>query len=319
MDNNKQPLISIVVLSYNSDNYILSTLESIKCQTYKKLELIITDDCSKDNTVQVVEKWLLLNKGVFSNIQFLKSPINTGVAANCNRGFKLAKGDYIKAIAGDDILYSDCIEQNVNYLLTYKTDILFSKTTLFFEENVNEEFRNNLVKIKEYTDINNEKVFSKLNVANQFKNLMYGCSVSAPSALIKRAVIEQLDWFNESIPTEDYPLWLKATYNGFRISYLNKETVKYRINRYSLSHGAKPERGKTKLEKLMEIEKAKYLTFTYILSNPFFCFDYWLVNKLNEISSNAVYLKLFLNLFKLISPFYFYRTIRKYILLNQSI
>lgn len=51
-------LVSVVVITYNSEKYILETLESIKTQSYKNLELIISDDCSKDDTVMICRDWL---------------------------------------------------------------------------------------------------------------------------------------------------------------------------------------------------------------------------------------------------------------------
>ena len=59
------PLVSIVVITYNSSKYVLDTLQSVYNQTYKNLELIISDDCSSDNTVAIVEKWLIDNGNRF--------------------------------------------------------------------------------------------------------------------------------------------------------------------------------------------------------------------------------------------------------------
>ena len=52
------PLVSVVVITYKSANTILETLESFKQQTYKNIELIVSDDCSPDHTVEVVEEWI---------------------------------------------------------------------------------------------------------------------------------------------------------------------------------------------------------------------------------------------------------------------
>ena len=62
------PLISVVVLTYNSSLYITETLNSIKDQTYDNIELIITDDCSTDSTLIICEDWINLNKSRFCKI-----------------------------------------------------------------------------------------------------------------------------------------------------------------------------------------------------------------------------------------------------------
>ncbi|KAA6320476.1 putative glycosyltransferase EpsE, partial [termite gut metagenome] len=102
---NEQPLVSIVVITYNSSKYVLETLESAKVQTYQNIELIVSDDCSTDDTVDVCQNWLDENKERFVRTELLIVLKNTGVSANCNRGYKVAKGEWIKGVAGDDMLF----------------------------------------------------------------------------------------------------------------------------------------------------------------------------------------------------------------------
>ena len=102
MSNN--PLVSIVVVTYNSSEFVLETLESAKIQTYKNIELIVTDDCSKDNTLEIVKDWVDKNKDSFIHTLVLEATVNTGISGNCNRGCNASKGEYIKTIAGDDTL-----------------------------------------------------------------------------------------------------------------------------------------------------------------------------------------------------------------------
>ena len=63
MEMNNQPLVSVPVITYNSAKFVLETLESIKAQTYQNIELVISDDCSTDNTVQICRDWVdLINQ-----------------------------------------------------------------------------------------------------------------------------------------------------------------------------------------------------------------------------------------------------------------
>ena len=62
LDLPSEPLVSIIVMTYNSEKYILETLESVRAQTYKNIELLVTDDCSIDNTVELVNVWIQENK-----------------------------------------------------------------------------------------------------------------------------------------------------------------------------------------------------------------------------------------------------------------
>lgn len=110
------PLVSVVVITYKSANTILETLESFKQQTYKNIELIVSDDCSPDNTVEVVEEWIKNNSSYFVTVQLLKNSQNIGPSGNLNRGIKAATGEWIKSLAGDDTVTPDAIAKYVEYL-----------------------------------------------------------------------------------------------------------------------------------------------------------------------------------------------------------
>jgi alpha-1,3-rhamnosyltransferase len=117
-------LVSVPVLTYNAAEFVEETLESIFNQTYSNIELIISDDCSKDNTVEIVTKWCEQDrvKARFTNIKIITVPKNTGIPANYNRCVNASSGEWIKMISGDDGLMANCVEDNVNYI-TKNTDI----------------------------------------------------------------------------------------------------------------------------------------------------------------------------------------------------
>ena len=100
----KQPLVSIIVITYNSSKYVLETLESAKAQTYQNIELIVSDDCSIDNTVEICKEWIEKDKERFVRTELITAEKNTGIPANCNRGVKAAQGEWVKLIAGDDMI-----------------------------------------------------------------------------------------------------------------------------------------------------------------------------------------------------------------------
>ena len=66
--NMRQPLVSINITTYNSSKFIIETLESAKMQTYQNIELIVSDDSSVDNTVELCKKWIEKNKGKHKDI-----------------------------------------------------------------------------------------------------------------------------------------------------------------------------------------------------------------------------------------------------------
>ena len=90
---NENPLVSVIVITYNSSNTVIETLDSIAAQTYKDIELIISDDCSKDDTVKRIKLWIEEHKDFFVNCRIITTEENTGTVKNLNRGVKASKGE----------------------------------------------------------------------------------------------------------------------------------------------------------------------------------------------------------------------------------
>ena len=128
-----KPLVTVAVTTYRSAVYVIETLESVYGQTYQEIALVISDDCSPDNTVALVNDWIALERvqNRFVSIEVITVPKNTGVSANCNRCIKAAAGDWIKFIAGDDILYPNCITDNMQFAAENpEAHIIFSQIKL---------------------------------------------------------------------------------------------------------------------------------------------------------------------------------------------
>jgi alpha-1,3-rhamnosyltransferase len=91
MEEKEQPLVSVRVITYNSSKTVIETLDSIYNQTYPNIELIISDDCSKDDTVAICREWVNQHKERFARTEILTVPQNTGVSANINRSEKACR------------------------------------------------------------------------------------------------------------------------------------------------------------------------------------------------------------------------------------
>jgi glycosyltransferase involved in cell wall biosynthesis len=223
-----EPLVSVAVITFNSERFILDTLESVKRQTYKNIELVISDDCSTDKTVDICSKWLSENIYDFKRTVIIRSEINTGISANINRAIQASNGIWIKTIAGDDLLFEDCISKNLAYVeMDNEIKILFSRLVGF---KGNQGF--GIVK-----DIFNYR-FDYFNYSpqKQYEQLLIDNFAPAPTLFIKREIIIELKGFDEDIPfLEDYPFWIKACRNNYKLHFMNRDTVYYRIHDDNLS------------------------------------------------------------------------------------
>ena len=230
MEANKQPLVSVPVITYNSAKYVLETLESIKAQTYQNIELIISDDCSTDNTVELCQQWINKHKDRFVRTEIITIDINTGVSANLNRAEAKCLGKWVKSVAGDDLLMHNCIENYVNYVTRNKDVVcVFGRVEVFGATEERSVFFNN--SIFDYS-------FFQLDVQKQLYYLTYekNC-IPASTLFFNRNKFKSLSLeCDESIPLlDDWPRWIKALISGVKFDFIDITTVLYRLHENSIS------------------------------------------------------------------------------------
>lgn len=230
MEMNNRPLVSVPVITYNSAKFVLETLESIKAQTYQNIELIISDDCSTDNTVELCQKWVEENKERFVRIQIITSELNTGVSANLNRAEAACQGVWVKGIAGDDLLMPDCVGDCIDYVINHPDCYyLFGRIKAF---GANEEYNQYVTEYAfEYA------MFSKSS-EDQLKKMIYDKNfVPGVTCFYNRRKNNELEITNdERIPMlEDWPKWICILNKGISLNFMDKTIVMYRIHNSSLS------------------------------------------------------------------------------------
>lgn len=230
MEKNNLPLVSIVIITYNSERYILDTLESVKNQTWNNLELIISDDCSHDRTIDICSEWINENSKRFRNVQLITVQQNTGIPANCNRGLRATNGEYLKIISGDDILLKECISDNMSFIKE-REDRFFVISDL---REIDEEGK--IIRDKLF----NDKVLFFDNISTVKKQLKaytrWPAFLNTPSFFIKREVIEKVGYCDENYKIyEDMTMVIRALEKGYRLNYMHKTTVAYRIHSESIS------------------------------------------------------------------------------------
>lgn len=227
-----QPLVSIPVITYNSSKTVIETLKSIKAQTYPNIELIISDDCSTDNTIEICRDWVEKNKERFVRTQIVTVNKNTGVSANLNRAEKACKGEWVKGIAGDDILLPKCIQTYVEYIQKHPDTIyLFSRVQAFYEEN-NHKKNINLPINYDFFNWSTEKQYHHL--------IFVRCEIPSPTNIYCKGMIDSLGVTNdERIPMmEDWPKWVKLLKKGVRFHFIDEPLVMYRVSEQSISNAS---------------------------------------------------------------------------------
>lgn len=245
----ESPLVSIIVITYNSSKYVLETLESAKDQTYQNIELIISDDCSMDDTVEKCSIWIEKHKERFVRTELITATINKGIPTNCNQGAKRAHGEWLKFIAGDDILLKNCISDNLHFVNKHNTANIVTSDLEYIDSN------GYSINYKSDLYVNFRKYYFSLNASKQLKTYSrLPIFLNTPAFFIKKNALVEVNYFDEEFMIyEDMCLIYKFNEKGWRIYYFDRKSVKYRISEIAIS------RQKNKvIENIREIEQKRF-------------------------------------------------------------
>lgn len=208
------PLVSIVCLSHNHEEYIEEAIHSVLNQTYKEIEIILVDDASTDNS-----KAILQSIADRKDIQFIDLRTPHGNCSAFNKALHVSSGEYIIDLSCDDVLLPERVERG---LQTFKG------------KNVGIEFCNVL-----NIDPNGLALhthFSDAFVAegDLYKTLIQKYHISPPGMMTKRSVLEELGGYDESLTYEDFDFWIRSS-RKHAYGYTDSVLVKKRNVPHSLS------------------------------------------------------------------------------------
>lgn len=306
--NESNPLVSVVVITYNSSDTIIETLNSVKIQSYQNVELIVSDDCSTDDTVAVVREWIKMNKERFVTAELVEVQQNTGVSPNCNRGIRIAHGEWIKILSGDDRLLPNALKDYVHFVANIdQCSVCFGKFH-FWGENQRLVQQN-----KEFYE-NNYYPYLRADWKTQWKRIQETLFVPGPGLFYKKALLDEIGGFDERFPfADEYPLTYNILEKGYRIYFLDKEVYDYQIRENSLCRtelGMHPRVFKSMYAYICSVHKRKLVKHGYL----FLAFDkiinYYVMSMKYKKTSVLKYN--IIRLLKLLSPYTYINKLKKH-------
>ena len=229
-------LCSVLVASYNHENYIEDTLESLYHQTYRHIELLVCDDCSTDHSWDRIQEYLVDKKDRFTDVKLIRHERNKGLVEGLLEMLELSTGEMIKVMAGDDIFGETYFEDVVQAYLEHPEDTVFLTNSYLIGENDHfSDLKSNQYEIyyKEAPDFEQETLFRRMYQGN----LIFGTGMAAP-----REVHLKYGTFSRNNIVEDWELWLKWSSTGkVRFQYIDKPDVYYRKSAGSMTSLVKNE------------------------------------------------------------------------------
>ncbi len=191
------PKVSIIIPTYNADQYLRQSLDSVVNQTFKDIEIIIINDCSTDNSLEIIKEYQQKDKRIF--LVDLKQ--NEGISKARNVGIKFAKGNYIAFVDSDDYVEPDYIDYLYNILKNFNCKMSVCS--------------HNVIKKGEKKKVFNSKADFKLSSQECIKRLLYnnGIDTSAWAKLYDKTLFDNIV-YPEGKLFEDiaitYKLFIKA-------------------------------------------------------------------------------------------------------------
>lgn len=228
-----QPLVSICIPTYNGEKFIAEALCSAINQTYRNIEIIISDDASNDSTLKIVNEIISNSNRPFAVYNHKPS----GIGANWNNCIRKAKGEYIKFLFQDDLLRVDCVEKMIALAMLNKNiGLVYCKRIIIHDPNNKEH-----LKWIQYCGILH-KYWYKLDVKEGFVdgkdylsdlNLMYKSlnKIGEPTAvLLNKAIFKKIGYFDKNLRQSlDIEFWYRVM-KFFKLAFADDELVSFRLH-----------------------------------------------------------------------------------------
>jgi glycosyltransferase involved in cell wall biosynthesis len=215
------PLVSVICLCYNHSRFVHEAIESVLSQTYANIQLIVVDDASTDNSVEVIKQ--LVHK--HPSIEFLSLPMNIGNCKAFNRGLALAKGEYLIDLAADDVLLPNRIEVGVRELQKTGQEygVHFSDAELISEG-------------VEHLGLHSGRFpHDSIPQGDIYKELIKRYFICPPTMMFTRDVMNHLGGYDETLTYEDFDFWIRSS-RKFKYTYSPSVLVKKRVTGNALAN-----------------------------------------------------------------------------------
>jgi len=202
-------LISVVLPVFNGEKFLSKSIESVLNQTYQNIELIIVNDNSNDNTLNIANQYAEKD----NRVKIINNPINKKLPASLNIGHNACKGDFITWTSDDNFYELDTLKILLDNLIKKEADVVYSNFTLIDDKDE---------KIREVT-------------LPGIENLIFGNVISC-CFMYRKEVYQRNNGYNETyFLIEDYDFWLRASMHS-KFYQINQSLYNYRKHEESLTN-----------------------------------------------------------------------------------
>jgi glycosyltransferase involved in cell wall biosynthesis len=217
------PLVSVLVTTYNHARYVEEALDSLRRQTSRDFEVIITDDASTDGSADVIAAWLARTG---YPAQFIRNPDNRGICANRNAALARASGSFVCSLSGDDCYEPDRIERQLACFLAQPESVAAVYSDMSMVDAEGWPYRR--------TYLDDQLDGAAPPHGDLFAQIMAGNFLPAPAVMLRRSAIAEVGGYDENLFVEDFDMWLRLSFR-FHFTYLPGRLVRCRPLESSMS------------------------------------------------------------------------------------
>ncbi len=208
-------VLSYIISVFNKADYIGKTVESIVFQSRDVMrEIIFIDDCSTDNSIEIIENLQKQFESMFLKFIIVKNHVNSGPSVSNSNGAKVASGEWLFFVDADDVLIINSENEILKIIKTDKIDFLISKDIKTSEFNFN-------LQMKQDPDY---FVYSQ-NLLENLLRLKFNYPL-----FVRKSLMEEVDFFNENIFVQDVNIFLKLAIYAKRFAFLKVPKVQILVN-----------------------------------------------------------------------------------------
>lgn len=220
-------MISVLVPTYNQEKYISDCLESLLRQSFVECEIIISDDCSDDQTWRIIERYKEKLEEKFRKVVIHRNIHNVGIPGNLNWLISNAHGELIKFLSGDDFVVDDCIcICNECFQRAKDVDIWVSNGIVVQDDASIDRTNEGILFYDTPPNFDKSELVKRLYIENY---------VFSPSMAVKRELFDKWGGYEESIAIDDWNQVLKWAVHGAAFGYIDKALTYYRKSDNSIT------------------------------------------------------------------------------------
>ena len=255
------PLVSVILPNFNSEQFIGQAIDSVLSQTYKNLELIVVDDCSNDKSIEIIKGYLRQDH----RIHLVRLETNSGGPATPrNTGVLKSKGQYIAFIDSDDVWFSGKLETQIDSMKSKNISFISSHKYDFKGENT--------------PNANINLSCNPLLLTFGYNDILKKCLINTSTVVIKKKLLDGLSFNSDKkyVAVEDYLLWLDILKTcQVKVHIYQSPLVFYRKTISSISSSKVKQLKKVFLcigKQELGLIKQLYYTCNYVIRSLFYLF-----------------------------------------------